>query len=114
MKKTRLLGDQKSPYPKTWGAQTSTKEVRSIINKQDDRFNESYDSSIYHDLDYIRLALYALTREIENGGLKQSNLESWYNCTQRICRHQEANTATRNNRKRNATQKRSMKRRGDW
>ncbi|CAG8451517.1 148_t:CDS:2 [Funneliformis caledonium] len=59
-------------------------------------------------------ALYALTREIENGGLKQSNLESWYNCTQRLCRHQEANTATRNNRKRNATQKRSMKRRGDW
>ncbi|CAG8473017.1 8310_t:CDS:2, partial [Funneliformis caledonium] len=39
---------------------TSTKEVRSIINKQDDRSEAGYDSSIYHDLDYIRFAFYAL------------------------------------------------------
>ncbi|KAG9296779.1 hypothetical protein G9A89_002176 [Geosiphon pyriformis] len=109
----------------------SAKKVRSIISEQDDRFNINYDSSIHHDLDYIRFALYALTREIENGGLVHPNLESWYNCHiwntivdqgfadikgTLVVRGESTciATATRKNRKRVVTQRRKMGRRGDW
>ncbi|CAI2167142.1 12208_t:CDS:10 [Funneliformis geosporum] len=110
---------------------TSTKEARSLINEHDNRFNASYDPSIHHDLDYIRFALYALTREIENGGLTQPNLESWYNCYiwhaivdqgfadikgTSVVRGESTciATATRKNRKRKNTQRRKMGRQGDW
>ncbi|KAF0482066.1 hypothetical protein F8M41_023487 [Gigaspora margarita] len=110
---------------------TSTNKVRSIIGEQDDRLNANYDSSKHHDLDYIRFVLYTITREIENGGLKQPNLESWYNCHVwnaivdhgfgdikglSIVRGESAcvATATRKNSKRITTQRRQMGRRGDW
>ncbi|CAG8649133.1 13499_t:CDS:10, partial [Racocetra persica] len=54
------------------------KEIRKAINEYDERFDVEYNQDVYHDLDYIRFALYAL--EIENGGLKSQNLEAWYNC----------------------------------
>ncbi|CAJ0828313.1 15745_t:CDS:2 [Entrophospora sp. SA101] len=56
------------------------KEIRKAINEPDERFDMKYDQDAYHNLDYIRFALYALVREIENGGLKGQNLEAWYNC----------------------------------
>ncbi|CAG8503810.1 17093_t:CDS:10, partial [Cetraspora pellucida] len=110
---------------------TSANEVRSIIGEQDDRLNANYDSSKHHDLDYIRFVLYTMTREIENGGLKQPNLESWYNCHVwsaivdhgfgdikglSVVRGESAcvATATRKNSKRITTQRRQMGRRGDW
>nr|CAG8521871.1 7649_t:CDS:2 [Entrophospora candida] len=56
------------------------KEICKAINEPDERFDMKYDQDAYHELDYIRFALYALVREIENGGLKGQNLEAWYNC----------------------------------
>ncbi|RIA96714.1 hypothetical protein C1645_358445 [Glomus cerebriforme] len=58
----------------------SLKEVRKTINEPDERFDAKYDKDIYHDLDYIRFALYALVREIDNDNFKDQNLEAWFNC----------------------------------
>ncbi|GES88088.1 C2H2-type zinc finger transcription factor [Rhizophagus clarus] len=48
----------------------SLKEVRKTINEPDERFDAKYDKNVYHDLDYIRFALYALIREIDNDNFK--------------------------------------------
>ncbi|GBC02068.1 hypothetical protein RclHR1_04430018 [Rhizophagus clarus] len=58
----------------------SLKEVRKTINEPDERFDAKYDKNVYHDLDYIRFALYALIREIDNDNFKDQKLEAWFNC----------------------------------
>ncbi|CAH1766611.1 12478_t:CDS:10, partial [Entrophospora sp. SA101] len=51
----------------------SPKEIRTTINDIDERLDKNYDKHNYHDLDYVRFALYAL--EIENETLKDEILE---------------------------------------
>ncbi|CAB4427528.1 unnamed protein product [Rhizophagus irregularis] len=53
-------------------------EIRQIIKES--IFGDDYNREKHHDVDYICLALYSLVREIENGNLKDTNLENWYNC----------------------------------
>ncbi|GBC08128.1 hypothetical protein RclHR1_07920003 [Rhizophagus clarus] len=57
---------------------TNLNEIRQIIKES--MFGIDYNREKHHDVDYICLALYSLVREIENGNLKNANLENWYNC----------------------------------
>ncbi|RIB25055.1 hypothetical protein C2G38_550804 [Gigaspora rosea] len=57
----------------------SLKEVQKS-NKPDERFDDKYDKNTYHDLDYIRFALYALVGEIDDDNFKDQKLEVWFNC----------------------------------
>ncbi|CAG8471246.1 7932_t:CDS:10 [Acaulospora colombiana] len=57
---------------------TNLNEIRQIIKESS--FGKDYDHEKHHDLDYICLALHSLVREIQNGSIKDTNLENWYNC----------------------------------
>ncbi|CAG8699506.1 3960_t:CDS:2, partial [Acaulospora morrowiae] len=57
---------------------TNLNEIREII--KDLMFGSNYDHKNHHDIDYVIFALYALIREIQNGSLKDNNLETWFNC----------------------------------
>ncbi|CAG8662952.1 1656_t:CDS:2, partial [Paraglomus brasilianum] len=57
---------------------TNLNEIRQIIKESS--FGNDYDHEKHHDLDYICLALHSLVREIQNGSIKDTNLENWYNC----------------------------------
>ncbi|KAF0436972.1 hypothetical protein F8M41_004549 [Gigaspora margarita] len=74
------LSDDVIEYLKKFLNKKSIKEIRQTINEKDDRFDVDYDKEVYHDLDYIRLTIYSLVREIENAHLDCENLEQWYNC----------------------------------
>ncbi|GES91964.1 C2H2-type zinc finger transcription factor [Rhizophagus clarus] len=57
---------------------TNLNEIRQTIKES--MFGNDYNREKHHDVDYICLALYSLVKEIENGNLKDTNLENWYNC----------------------------------
>ncbi|RHZ84385.1 hypothetical protein Glove_82g40 [Diversispora epigaea] len=57
---------------------TSLNEIRKIIKEM--IFDDNYDHEKHHDKDYIIYALYSLLKEIQNGNLKDTNFEVWFNC----------------------------------
>ncbi|RUS34368.1 hypothetical protein BC938DRAFT_480968 [Jimgerdemannia flammicorona] len=72
------LFDEVAEYLSQFSGKTNLTDIREIMNKSDTRFDKNYVRDLYHDLDYIRFALYAI--EIESGQLRGNNFESWYNC----------------------------------
>ncbi|CAG8561366.1 8290_t:CDS:10 [Ambispora leptoticha] len=108
---------------------TNLNEIRQIIKESS--FGNDYDHEKHHDLDYICLALHSLVREIQNGSIKDTNLENWYNChvwsvvfdqafgdirAIAVVRGESTSisTATRKNKKRKSEERRKIGRRGDW
>ncbi|CAI2175886.1 19774_t:CDS:2 [Funneliformis geosporum] len=117
-------------------------EIRQIIKES--IFGNDYDREKHHDVDYISLALYSFeltekvktnyrVKEIENGNLKDTNLDNWYNChiwnvifdqafgdikAVAVIRGESTSisTATRKNTKakRKSGERRKIGRRGDW
>ncbi|RIA87204.1 hypothetical protein C1645_740297 [Glomus cerebriforme] len=108
---------------------TNLNEIRQIIKESS--FGNDYDHEKHHDLDYICLALHSLVREIQNGSIKGTNLENWYNChvwsvvfdqafgdirAIAVVRGESTSisTATRKNKKRRSEERRKIGHRGDW
>ncbi|RUP50053.1 hypothetical protein BC936DRAFT_140544 [Jimgerdemannia flammicorona] len=122
------LFDEVAEYLSQFSGKTNLTDIREIMNKSDTRFDKNYVRDLYHDLDYIRFALYAIIREIESGQLRGNNFESWYNCHVwhavidqglgdlkgiAVIRTSIA-TTLRKNAHRTLTNRRKLGRRGDW
>ncbi|CAG8630259.1 8498_t:CDS:2, partial [Diversispora eburnea] len=50
------------------------------VDDEEMMFDDNYDHEKYYNKDYIIYALYLLLRKIQNGKLKDTNLEAWFNC----------------------------------
>ncbi|RUP46190.1 hypothetical protein BC936DRAFT_147238 [Jimgerdemannia flammicorona] len=74
------LSEDVAEYLSRFSTKMKIADVRETLFSQDERFGRGYTKDAYHDLDYIRYALYTVVREIEGGHLQDNNLESWYNC----------------------------------
>ncbi|CAB5396375.1 unnamed protein product [Rhizophagus irregularis] len=72
------LSDEIDDFLGKFLGKTNLNKIRQIIKES--MFGNDYNREKHHDVDYICLALYSLVREIENGNLKNANLENWYNC----------------------------------
>ncbi|PKK76475.1 hypothetical protein RhiirC2_772491 [Rhizophagus irregularis] len=125
------LSDEVNDFLCKFLGKINLNEIRQIIKES--IFGDDYNREKHHDVDYICLALYSLVREIENGNLKDTNLENWYNChvwnvifdqafgdikAVAIVRGESTSisTATRKNKKtkRKLGERRKIGRRGDW
>ncbi|GBC08988.1 hypothetical protein RclHR1_08520014 [Rhizophagus clarus] len=125
------LSDEIDDFLGKFLGKTNLNEIRQIIKES--MFGNDYNREKHHDEDYICLALYSLVREIENGNLKNANLENWYNChvwniifdqafgdvqAVTVVRGESTSvsTATRKNKKakRKPGERRKIGRRGDW
>ncbi|RGB37265.1 hypothetical protein C1646_57421 [Rhizophagus diaphanus] len=119
------LSDEIDEFLRKFLGKTNLNEIRQIIKESS--FGNDYDHDKHHDLDYICLALHTLVREIQNGSIKDTNLENWYNCHVWSVLFDQAfgdikgestsiSTATRKNNtaKRKPGERRKIGRRGDW
>ncbi|PKC07283.1 hypothetical protein RhiirA5_418396 [Rhizophagus irregularis] len=125
------LSDEIDDFLGKFLGKTNLNKIRQIIKES--MFGNDYNREKHHDVDYICLALYSLVREIENGNLKNANLENWYNChvwniifdqafgdvqAVTVVRGESTSvsTATRKNKqaKRKPGERRRIGRRGDW
>ncbi|GES85767.1 C2H2-type zinc finger transcription factor [Rhizophagus clarus] len=125
------LSDEIDEFLSKFHGKTNLNEIRQIIKESS--FGNDYDHGKHHDLDYICLALHSLVRKIQNGSIKDMNLENWYNChvwsvmfdqafgdikSVAVVRGESTSisTATRKNKKakRKPGERRKIGRRGDW